>query len=120
MNKNTKPSQDIQFTFLHIDASESLQEYASQAIEKIARNFGYTESAWHVNVSHSRHLCNVQIDVNSGWGHFQSVAKEKDYYMAVDEAVFKMEKQLQKQREKHQDHGRNHREGHRSSQRRPA
>jgi putative sigma-54 modulation protein len=106
-SSNSKQNElNVKFTFLHIDASEALQSHALNELEKIARHFGYSgkDSSWHVQISKSRHNCNVQIDVHSGWGHFQSLAKEKDFYLSFDEAAFKLEKQVQKQREKHQNH----------------
>ena len=91
-------------TFKHIDASDSLKEYAEYAFEKVGRHL-LKDSQWQVFYSKGKHAdCCIEVTVQNGTGHFKATAHATDFYESVDEVAEKLGKQFQKKREKLKGH----------------
>jgi putative sigma-54 modulation protein len=92
-----------QFTFRHVDISQSLTSYAEEQFERISRHL-LKDCRWQVFFSMGRYDCQVDVSVNSPWGHFKATSRCADFYEAVDEAAHKLERQFQKKKEQNQHH----------------
>lgn len=93
----------FKFNFHQVDFSQALTTYCQEEIEKAGR-FLLKDSTTQVYFRFGRYDCQVQVDVNSPWGHFKATAKNENFYKAVDEVAEKLSKQFQKYKEKHQNH----------------
>ncbi len=85
--------------FRRIKSSKSLIKYAEDKMQK-AKRFEIKEAAVNLEYSAERHLAKVQIKVRGPEGEFKAVCVGKDYYVAVDMAVAKIESQMLKAKEK--------------------
>ena len=95
----------FQFTFLHVDPSNSLRDYAEDQFTRGGR-FLLKESRCQVSFSKGRYDCQVNVLVSGGWGTFKASAKGDDFYLAVDLVAEKLSKQFQKRKEQLQHHKR--------------
>lgn len=93
----------FKFNFHQVDYSQALATYCQDEIEKVGR-FLLKESTCNVYFRNGRYNSEVQVDVNSPWGHFKATAKHENFYLAVDDVASKLSKQFQKYKEKHQSH----------------
>ncbi len=93
----------MKFNFHQVDPSQALMAYIRDELEKIGRHL-HTESSVTVFCRLGGYNCEVQLEVNSAWGHFRASHKTKDFYQAADGAVEKLGKQFQRTKEKHQHH----------------
>ncbi len=93
----------FKFNFHHVDYSQALAFYSQEEIEKVCRFF-LTGGTCQLFYRMGRYDCQVQVDVYSSWGHFKASGKGDSFYIAVDEVVNKLNKQLKKTKEKHQSH----------------
>lgn len=93
----------FQFTYRHVDASPSLNQYAESQFQELGRYLP-TESRWQVVFSMGRYDYNVEVSVQSPWGHFKAVSRAPDFYQAVDLAAEKVGKQFKKQKDLNQHH----------------
>lgn len=93
----------LKFNFVHVDVSEALKTYTEESLDKVGR-FLLKEGSSQVFFRMGKYDCQVQVDVNSPWGHFKASAKGESFYSAVDEVASKLSKQFQRQKEKHQSH----------------
>lgn len=91
------------FTYRHVDVSPSLTTYAQENFERVGRLL-LKESRWNVAFSMGRYDYNIEVNVNGPWGHFKATATAEDFYMAVDQASQKLEKQFQKRKDLLQTH----------------
>ena len=92
-----------QFTYRHVEVSHSLNQYAETQFQELGR-FLPTDSRWQVVFSMDRYQYNVEVAVQTPWGHFKAVGKASDFYLAVDLASEKISKQFKKQKDLHQYH----------------
>jgi putative sigma-54 modulation protein len=89
--------------FVHVDVSDALKSYLEESFEKVGR-FLLAEGTCQIFYRKGRYDCQVQVEVNSPWGHFKATAKDLSFYLAVDSAAEKLSKQFQKKKQKHQAH----------------
>src|SRR5689334_14192465 len=104
----------LNITFRHLDASESLKEYARDKVDRVRKYLDQAGEA-HVVLSLERHLHHADITIHSGAFVLRGREKSEDMYASLDLAMDKIERQLRryKERLKHH-HGRDrvhHREG---------
>lgn len=93
------------FTFKHMEALESIEEYSKNRTDKLTKFVLHKEpQITFIYESHKRHEFKAEIIFDAGQGHFVSKAKESDLYTAIDKAVGKLERQLAKKKEKIQAH----------------
>ncbi|MBK9293183.1 MAG: ribosome-associated translation inhibitor RaiA [Oligoflexia bacterium] len=93
------------FTFKHMEALESIQEYSKHRTEKLMKYALHKEPRFNfIFESHNRHEFQAEIIFDAGGGHFVSKAKESDLYTAIDKAIGKLERQLEKKKMKIQKH----------------
>lgn len=93
----------MSFVFKHLDHSESLQEYAHGRIDQTLQ-FLLKQGFGHCHFSKTRSFFNVEIVVNTKVKFFKSRAESQDIYVAVDEAITKLEKQVMKSRKTNKSH----------------
>ena len=93
----------FQFTYRHVDVSPSLNQYAETQFTELGRYLP-TDSRWNVSFSMGKYEYNVEVSVQSPWGHFKAMSRAPDFYTAVDAACDKLGKQFKKQKDVHQHH----------------
>jgi ribosomal subunit interface protein len=93
----------FKFNFHQVDSSQALILYSQDEIEKAAR-YLLTDGSCQVFFRRGRYDCQVQVDINSPWGHFKASGKGADFYSATDDIADKLSKQFKKSKEIHQDH----------------
>ncbi len=91
------------YTFKHLDHSESLLNYTNERIEEVGK-FLLKEGYGSVYFSKQKNEFCVEISVNTIHKYFKASAYNADIYLAVDEVVAKLEKQFLKNRKLMQDH----------------
>ncbi len=90
--------------FKHIDSSDSLKAYAEKEFEKAGRHL-LKQSQWQIFYSKGKHSdCCVDVSVHDGNGHFKATAHDDSFYIAVDKACEKLERQFLKKKEILQNH----------------
>ena len=91
-------------TFKQVDVSDALKMYAEGEFQKIGRHL-LKEGQWQIFYSKGKHHdCCVDVSVHNGNGHFKVSAHAESFYLAVDGACVKLERQFQKKKEKLQEH----------------
>lgn len=93
----------FQFTYRHVDVSPTLTTYAQEQFERVGRHL-LKDSRCHVFFSMGRYDYRVEVTVSGGWGHFKASSRAEDFYVAVDQAAEKLERQFMKVKDRHQDH----------------
>lgn len=92
------------FTFKHMQALESIEEYAKHRIEKISKYTLHKELKVHFIFETQKTYQKAEILIDSGKFHMSAEAREEDLYSSIDKAVSRLEKQLVKNKEKIQEH----------------
>ena len=95
----------FQFTFRHVDPSNSIRDYAEDQFTRGGRLL-LKESRCQVSFSKGRYDCQVNVIVSGGWGTFKASSSGDDFYHAVDLVAEKLSKQFQKRKEQLQHHKR--------------
>lgn len=93
----------VDFTFKHVDTSESLMEYARDRIEKIAK-FELNPMDIHFTISMQRHECIVEVNVIEGRRKFKALATSDDFYRSVEMVVNKLSRQMSKDKRRLKGH----------------
>ena len=91
------------YTFKHLDHSESLLSYTNERLEEVGK-FLLKEGYGSVYFSKQKNDFCVEISVNTSHKYFKATATGPDVYAAVDLVVSKLEKQFLKNRKLLQDH----------------
>lgn len=91
------------YTFKHLDHSESLVQYASQKLDEVGK-FLLKEGQCNVYFSKEQHKFNVEVSINSKQKFFKASGSATDIYVAVDLMADKLEKQFLKIKEIYLDH----------------
>lgn len=94
-----------QFQFRHLDYSQALCDYTTEQLEKAGRLL-LKDGKYQVYYSKEKHLCHVEVSVQSPWGYYKAEASADDFYVAADQVAEKLGRQFQKSKEKHQHHKR--------------
>ena len=101
----------FKFNFHQLDPSQALINYSQEEIEKVGR-FLLSGGSCQVIYRMRRHECQIQVDVNSPWGHFKASSQAENFYVAMDDVAYKLGKQFKKAKDKHQDHEKQERSKH--------
>lgn len=91
------------FTFKHLDYSESLVNYTNMKLDEIGQ-FLLKDGRGNVYYSKNQHEFTVEISINSKQKFFKATASAPDVYVAVDLMADKLEKQFLKIKEIYVDH----------------
>lgn len=92
------------FTFKHLEALQSIEDYATTRIEKINKFSLHKEPKVHFIFSVQKQDQKVEVLVDVGPEHFAAHAKDPVLYAAIDKVMDKLERQLAKRKEKIQNH----------------
>jgi len=95
------------FTFKHLDYSESLVDYTNTKLDEVGQ-FLLKDGRSNVFYSKNQHEFVVEISINSKQKFFKAAAAAPDIYVAVDLMVDKLEKQFLKIKEIYVDHKKFH------------
>jgi putative sigma-54 modulation protein len=93
----------LSITFRHMDASDSIREYAQERVERVNKYIDRAGEA-HVVLSLERHLHNAEIQIQSGSWVLRGREKSEDMHASIDGAMEKIERQLTRQKEKIKNH----------------
>ncbi|MGQ0504365.1 MAG: ribosome hibernation-promoting factor, HPF/YfiA family [Myxococcaceae bacterium] len=93
----------LNITFRHLDASDSLKEYARIKVERVNKYLAKAGDA-HVVLSVERHLHHADITIHSGAFVLRGREKSEDMYASLDLAMDKIERQLRRYKEKLKHH----------------
>lgn len=94
----------LNYAFKHLDVSEALTEYTHKKLDEIGR-FLLKEGHGQVTFSKNQFEFIVELSVNTRQKYFKASAHCDDAYMAVDQAIDKLEKQFLKVRSRfHKQH----------------
>lgn len=85
--------------FRHLDSSKSLTKYAEERMERLKR-FEIKDCKVSVTYSAQRHLSHAEIRVHGMQGDFIAEGVGKDFFIAMDKAVEKIEGQMLKAKER--------------------
>jgi putative sigma-54 modulation protein len=91
------------FTFKHLDYSESLVNYTNEKLDSIGQ-FLLKEGRCNVYYFKNQHEFVVEVSMNTKQKFFKATASAPDIYVAVDLMTDKLEKQFLKVKEIYQDH----------------
>ena len=86
------------FTFKHLDYSESLVDYTNTKLDEIGQ-FLLKDGRSSVFYSKNQHEFVVEVSINTKQKFFKATATAPDVYVAVDLLVDKLEKQFLKVKE---------------------
>ncbi len=95
---------DFKFTFKHLQALESIEDYAKHRSEKIAKFSMHKDIKAHFIFEATRGIQKAEILIDAGRFHLSAVAEESDLYTAIDKAIHRIETQMAKTKDKVQDH----------------
>jgi putative sigma-54 modulation protein len=93
----------LNYTFKHLDHSESLEKYTEDKMAEISQ-YLLKEGYGSVYFSKQKNEFCVEISVNTRQKYFKSSAFGPDVYAVVDLAVDKLEKQFLKINKQFKDH----------------
>ncbi len=93
----------VDFTFKHVDTSESLMQYAQERLEKIEK-FELKPMDIHFIVSMLKHECIVEVHVEEGRRKFKATGVSNDFYRSVEMVVNKLSRQLSKDKRRLKSH----------------
>lgn len=91
------------FTFKHLDYSESLVNYTNEKLDSIGQ-FLLKDGRCNVYYFKNQHEFVVEVSMNTKQKFFKATASAPDIYVAVDLMTDKLEKQFLKVKEIYQDH----------------
>lgn len=95
------------YTFKHLDYSESLVDYTNSKLDEIGQ-FLLKDGRSNVFYSKNQHEFVVEVSINTKQKFFKATATAPDAYVAVDLLVDKLEKQFLKIKEIYVDHKKPH------------
>lgn len=91
------------YTFKHLDYSESLVKYTNEKLDEIGK-FLLKEGRCTVYYWKDHHEFHCEVSINSKEKFFKAHGTATDVYVAVDLMIDKMERQFLKVKEIYQDH----------------
>jgi putative sigma-54 modulation protein len=91
------------YTFKHLDYSESLVSYTNEKLDEIGQ-FLLKDGRSNVYYSKSQHEFVVEVTINTKQKFFKATAQAPDIYVAVDMIADKLEKQFIKVKEIYMNH----------------
>lgn len=93
----------VDFTFKHVDTSESLMQYAIDRCEKIEK-FELNPMDVHFIVSMIKHECTIEVHVEEGRRKFKASATSDDFYRSVEMVMNKLTRQMSKDKRRLKHH----------------
>lgn len=93
----------LNYTFKHLDYSESLVNYTQEKMVEISR-FLLKEGYGNVYVSKQNHEFCIEVSVNTREKYFKATSYAPNVYDAVDAAAEKLEKQFLKIKSQYKNH----------------
>ena len=96
----------FKYTFKHMEALESIENYASKRFEHLDKFNLHKEMKVQFIFSVQRENQQCEVLIDSGGRHYNATAVDPTLYAAIDLAVEKIENQLRKEKEKIQSHHR--------------
>jgi putative sigma-54 modulation protein len=93
----------LNITFRHLTASDSLKEYARERVERVNKYLDRAGEA-HVVLSLERHLHHADITLHSGIFVLRGKERSEDMYASIDMAMEKIERQLKRYKDKLKTH----------------
>ncbi len=94
--------------FKSLDYSESLKEYAEEALQKL-KKFEMKPVNVQIIFSAQRHKKFVSVTITGGVKKYQASASTDDFYDSVDKVVHKLSSQMSKIKSRTQNHKKFHR-----------
>ena len=91
------------YTFKHLDYSESLVDYTTEKLDEIGQ-YLLKDGRSNVYYSKSQHEFVVEVTINTRQKFFKATATAPDIYVAVDLMADKLEKQFIKVKEIYMNH----------------
>lgn len=91
------------YTFKHLDYSESLVKYTNEKLDEIGK-FLLKEGRCTVYYWKDHHEFHCEVSINSKQKFFKAHGTATDIYVAVDLMIDRMERQFLKVKEIYQDH----------------
>ena len=91
------------YTFKHLDYSESLVKYTNEKLDEIGK-FLLKEGRCTVYYWKDHHEFHCEVSINSKKKFFKAQGTATDIYVAVDLMIDRMERQFLKVKEIYQDH----------------
>lgn len=93
----------VDFTFKHVDSSDSLMEYARDRVEKITK-FELNPMDVHFQLSMLKHECIVEVSVTEGRRKFKATGSSEDFYRSVEMVINKLTRQMSKDKRRIKHH----------------
>lgn len=93
----------LEYTFLHVDTSESLVDYFESKFEKLLK-FEMKPMDVHVIFSGQRHECIVDVQIMEGRRKYKAQGISGEFGRSVDMVVNKLFRQMSKEKKKLKDH----------------
>lgn len=93
----------LTFAFIHLDHSDSLQNYIQNQMDRIGI-FLLKGELGQVNISKKRKHFHLDISIKTPLKYFRAKSSHFDIYTAVDQIVLKLEKQFLKNRKLNKSH----------------
>lgn len=93
----------VDFTFKHVDSSDSLMAYARDRVEKITK-FELNPMDVHFQISMLKHECIVEVSVMEGRRKFKATGSSDDFYRSVEMVVNKLTRQMSKDKRRLKHH----------------
>ena len=90
---------DISVTFRHLDATDSLRDYAVEKVSRVKNHFDGTAEI-NVVLSSEKHRCTAEIMLKANRVTINAKEETDDMYSAIDLAVDKVDRQMKKHKEK--------------------
>jgi len=93
----------INVTGHHIDITESLRHYVNSKLEKLERHFDQVANV-HVVLSVERQRQKAEANLHLRNNDVHADAVNEDMYVAIDNLIDKLDRQVVKHKEKHSHH----------------
>jgi putative sigma-54 modulation protein len=89
----------VNITFRHLEATDSLKQYALEKVERVNKYFEEPGDA-HIVLSVDRHVHHADITIHAGQFVLRGKENSNDMYASLDLAMDKIERQLCRYKEK--------------------
>lgn len=93
----------ITITARHFDLTNAIRDYVEEACEKLDRYFEHITNV-HFILTYENNRNFAEMSLHAGHFNLQCQTEENDMYMAIDNAIEKMEGQVKKLKERVTDH----------------
>ncbi|MEK7355249.1 MAG: ribosome-associated translation inhibitor RaiA [Bdellovibrionota bacterium] len=93
----------VDFTFKHVDVSDSLMEYARERLAKLEK-FELKPMDVHFTISMQKHECIIDVSMIEGRRKFKAEAISDDFYRSVEMVINKLWRQLSKDKRRLKHH----------------